>query len=395
MSERRIVSLHHARQMVVSSFIRTPIECVPTMYALNRILAEDIRADEDMPNLPEATRDGYAVVSFDTISANHDSPVHFGILNDSTSTSKSTLLPGTALYVQSGDLLPPGADAVVPKTSTFREHESPTVLVLNQIEKGDGIRSAGWIAAAGDILIPNGTRIAPRHLGVLGLWGIKSIRVASKPRIKVVFSTASKNSNMIDSVTLWLGAMLDRSGGVLADIQSISPGRLPVVEMLSKDNSEVDITLIVLDNGQPSDPVINAMRYKSKLLFERILMTPSGPVAFGTKSGHPVLLCGMSNLDAIVESLVHPALYETTGSIDTGRKLIAARSASTLKVSSGSTSVLRASVEYVEGSIWVRPMSNRAPWTSPSEHVDGYIVLPEDSTPVRRGDLVDFLQITH
>jgi|GEM_PF-6204255 len=395
MPERRIVSLHHARQMVVASCVRTPVECVPTLDALNRVLAEDIRANSDMPALPQATRDGYAVVALDTISASHDSPVHLGILRDSTLKSKSTLLPGTALYVKSNDLLPPGADAVVPKTSIFREHESPTIMILEQIEKGDGIRSAGWLAAAGDVLIPKGTRIKPQHLGISGLLKIESLKVACKPRIRAVFSTPDKDSELQNSIGLWMAAILNRSGGNLTEIKSIDPGRLPIVELLSHDDQNVDFTLIVLDNGQPSDPAINALRYKSKMLFERIQMTPSGPVAFGNKSGHPVLLCGLNNLDAIIESLVHPGLCESLGCINTGRTLITARSASTLKASSGGTSILRAGAEFIDGTIWVHPVSDRAPWTSPTEHLEGYILVPEESEAIRRGDPVDFIWIIH
>ena len=81
----------------------------------DRILAEDILADADMPEFRRSTMDGYAVVSKSTFGASEGSPAWL----DLSGTIPMGKVPdfeitrGRAARISTGGMLPRGADSVV------------------------------------------------------------------------------------------------------------------------------------------------------------------------------------------------------------------------------------------------------------------------------------------
>ncbi len=63
-----IVSFEQARHIVeqhAAEVAPGPAETIELLAAAGRVLAEEIRADRDLPPFPRATRDGFAVRSAD------------------------------------------------------------------------------------------------------------------------------------------------------------------------------------------------------------------------------------------------------------------------------------------------------------------------------------------
>ena len=52
-----------------------PSETVPLEHALGRVLAEDVRADVDVPGFDRSNMDGFAVRAADTFGASEEEPV--------------------------------------------------------------------------------------------------------------------------------------------------------------------------------------------------------------------------------------------------------------------------------------------------------------------------------
>src|SRR5690554_655426 len=91
------------------------VEEVPLEDGLNRVLAEDIIAKEDVPNFSKSVVDGYAVHSKDTHGASETLPsfldfageIHIG------ENIETELQRGQTIYVPTGGMLPKGCDSVV------------------------------------------------------------------------------------------------------------------------------------------------------------------------------------------------------------------------------------------------------------------------------------------
>ena len=133
---------------VVKSLARTAgDEHVPLEHAWGRILADDIRADGDIPGFDRSVVDGFAVRASDTTGAGEAIP---SILRSRGKVEmgrgdKVQIRTGECVYVPTGGVLPKGADAVV--------------MVENSEEVGDEILIKKPVAHGENVLLHNEGRV--------------------------------------------------------------------------------------------------------------------------------------------------------------------------------------------------------------------------------------------
>ena len=104
------------------------MELVPLEIALGRILAQDIRSFHNVPSFDRSNYDGFAIKAEDTYGVTEEEPVALALLEETIATAvvpNSEVLPGTAMSVATGGMIPRGANAIV-----MVEH---TDLVKNQL----------------------------------------------------------------------------------------------------------------------------------------------------------------------------------------------------------------------------------------------------------------------
>ena len=91
-------------------------EVIDITDALNRILAEDIYSDINLPPFANSSMDGFAVKAEDVIHATQDSPVQLNIVIDipAGKAPDKTLESGQTARIMTGAPMPDGADAVIP-----------------------------------------------------------------------------------------------------------------------------------------------------------------------------------------------------------------------------------------------------------------------------------------
>lgn len=172
---------------------------------------EEVRAGRDDPAADRSAMDGLAVRAADgaaerqvlgTVFAGED-PAAFQVL------------PGTAVRIMTGAVLPSGADAVVPveQLAGAGDRVRPTVLPA----PGDHVRPRGDQARAGDLLLPAG---APHTSARAGLRAQEGLAVPPLARVPVaVASTGDElareplphqirdaNGPMLAALALALGA---------------------------------------------------------------------------------------------------------------------------------------------------------------------------------------------
>ena len=159
---------------------------VPLDRAAGHIAATSLTIAHDVPAGLTALRDGFAVDAAPIGGASPYAPV---------------LLPRAPVWVEAGERLPPGTDAVLPAEGV--EHRS----AVAEVGPGEGTRAKGEDFSEGDTLLRAGERIAPRHL--LGLAGAGFFEVAIRQaRIRLVVTGAP------DFLSPLLGAVIARAGGL-------------------------------------------------------------------------------------------------------------------------------------------------------------------------------------
>src|SRR5262249_33917969 len=144
-----------------------------------RILAEDIRADEDLPGLPRSSVDGYAVIA-------GDPSQRLEVLEEVTAgrLAHQQVRPGTAVHIMTGGTLPPGADSVVMVEEG--EESNGTAVLQHRPRKGENVHPPGMDFRRGQEVLSAGTRLGAPEVGLLATVGRVDVPVFKRPRVAVL-----------------------------------------------------------------------------------------------------------------------------------------------------------------------------------------------------------------
>ncbi len=155
------------------------VERVPLTEARARILAQDIRADEDLPGLPSSSVDGYAVVAGDDAQA-------LEVLEEVTAgrLAHTQVRPGTAVRIMTGGTVPPGADAVVMVEEV--EETNGHAVLQHHPRSGENVHPPGMDLTRGQQVLSAGSRLGAAEIGLLATVGCTNVPVFRRPRVAVL-----------------------------------------------------------------------------------------------------------------------------------------------------------------------------------------------------------------
>ena len=174
-----MLPFEEALRMVLNSAQRLPGELVDITQTSNRILAEDIEADMDMPSCDKAVVDGYACRREDL--ANELTIIE---TIQAGSLAKKAIGLKQCAKIMTGAPVPKGADCVIMVEFT----ENPTGRTVRFVgeKTDDHIRQQGQDTKAGQVLLLKGVRIRPQHIAVLASVGHVQVLVAKRPKVAVI-----------------------------------------------------------------------------------------------------------------------------------------------------------------------------------------------------------------
>lgn len=172
-------------QEVGDNFLK--METVKLSEAYGKCLAEDIYAEENIPDFRRATVDGYAVKASDTQGAGESVPVFLSVV-DEISIGKPALREiknGECAYVPTGGMIPDGADAMVmvEYTELFDKRDAA---VYSSVSAGNGVVQIGEDAKKGERLLSRGTVLHSAQTGVLASLGKHTVKVYAPWHITII-----------------------------------------------------------------------------------------------------------------------------------------------------------------------------------------------------------------
>ncbi|MDO8347914.1 MAG: molybdopterin molybdotransferase MoeA [Rugosibacter sp.] len=260
-------------------------DCVPTVMARGRVLAESLRSAIDVPPLDNSSMDGYALRVADV-------PVVGTRLNIAqripAGSVGHTLAPGTAARIFTGAPVPPGADAIVMQELCIREGDA---VIINHLPRpGEWLRRRGEDIAAGSEVLAAGTRLGPAQLGLAASVGAAELTVFRRLRV-ALFSTgdelampgeALKPGGIYNSNRFTLRALLENLGCDVADL-GIVPDNLAATRAALREAAQEND--LILTSGGVSvgeeDHVKPAVEAEGALDLWQIAIKPGKPLAFG------------------------------------------------------------------------------------------------------------------
>ena len=158
------------------------IETTPLDEAAGRVLARTLTAALDMPPADNSAMDGYALRCAD-VAPGAALPVQQRCY---AGEAPEALLPGQAIRLFTGSLLPDGADAVVMQEDAAEADGK--VAISRPPLPGQHIRRRGEDVAAGAVLLEAGCVLGPGHIALLASQGMAEVPVF--PRLKVGILTS-------------------------------------------------------------------------------------------------------------------------------------------------------------------------------------------------------------
>jgi molybdenum cofactor synthesis domain-containing protein len=184
-----MIPISKAVDIVLSEVKSLGVETVNIAEAVGRVLAEDVKADNDLPPFDRSQMDGFAVRADDTAGA----PVRLRVVGEAAAGSgwHKTLKKGQAVRIMTGAPLPKGADAVQKVELTIEVKEGPnigqeSVTILEATKKGRYIVPRAFEVRKGTVVLQKGTVITPETIAVLAAFGYSEVKVGRKPRLAVL-----------------------------------------------------------------------------------------------------------------------------------------------------------------------------------------------------------------
>lgn len=270
----RLTPLDEALERLTGLLRLVEPRTVPVAESFGRVAAVNIVAPEATPASAHAHTDGWAVNSADLVGASSYSPA---------------LLTPPPAWVDAGDAMPPGTDAVLP-FHDLSETVPGTSEAGASVAPGEGVRLTGQNIAGGHVIVSAGARVAPVQLGVLGAARLEAISVRI-PRVRIVEAGAAHGH--ADIIRVWLNAWG-------ADVVEIAAGgdRTKLADLYRR--GDADLVISVGGTGEGcNDFAAGALADAGKIAVRGVALRPGASLTFGQASGVPVLLLP-GGLDALL-----------------------------------------------------------------------------------------------
>jgi molybdopterin molybdotransferase len=326
-----------------------PSELVALDQSHGRILGADIVAKRDQPPFPSSAMDGYAVRHADTLS-----PLKLVGVSAAGHAFKGTVKPGQAVRILTGAPLPKGADTVVIQENTQLKGTALTVVELTPL--GRNIRPVGLDFKKGDVLVPIGTKLNARDIGLAAAGNAAMLRVRRKPRL-VLFTTGDelvlpgekpRADQIISSNSHAISAMAAAWGAEVINLGIIGDTLKATMAAIKKAK---DADILITTGGASvgdHDYVQEALKKCGiKIDFWKIALRPGKPLMFGTKGKLRVLGLPGNPVSALVCARIFlKPLINVMQGLKADNTIVQARLGSALPANDGRQDYLRSTLTY-------------------------------------------------
>lgn len=391
----RLLPPHEALEIILENVKPLPVERVPLAEAGDRVLAQPLVADQDLPPFPAATMDGFAVIAGDV------SPWR-EILADQFAGNvvDVEVTPGTAVRITTGAPLPPGSDAVVPvENTTLRDDH--VVIEQEEVREGENVRPIGSDLRQGQVLLEAGTLIGPVEIGLLASLGWDTVPVYRRPRVSVL-STGDElvepgvkpgPGQIRDSNRFSLMVAAQRAGAEVIWSGHVGDDEARLRSVVQERIAASDL---LLTSGGVSvgekDLLKTLFQELGTVHFQRLFMKPGKPLNFATVGDTLIFGLPGNPVSALVgfEVFVTAALRVMAGRRDVQPRPVPV----TLTHDVDSTDRL----EFQRGIVWadeVGKLFARNTGAQSSARLmsmvgaNAFILIPPRDTPYRKGEQVE------
>lgn len=362
--------------------------------ALNRVLQEDIVAEEDLPRFDRSAVDGYAVKAEDTFEATQFKPKTLLIIRDKEIVAKQ------AKPIWTGNPIPKGADAVVMLENTRGLDDR--IDVWTPLTPGENVSKRGEDLRKGQVAVSAGTRLRPHHLGLIAALGIAEFSVTKKPKVAILATgdeLAKLGGQLQENQVFEVNKLVLSAMCAELDAEPIDLGiaKDDVEDIVNKLKTGFGADMIITTGGTSvgaPDLVPEAIEKIEKrgVIVHGIAMRPAMPTALAVAHGKPTIVLSGNPVAAMMgfEVFARPLICRMLGmKQEEPRPIVNVRMARKVTTALGRRTFVRVRVFNRRGEFSAEPVSARGSGTiSTMTQANGYVVVPENREGLAEGEPV-------
>ncbi len=347
-----MISVEEALERITAAFRPLPSEWVSLTEAGGRVLAEDLVASRDQPHQDISAMDGYAVRAADLAAGK----AVLTLVGEAPAGGRfeGVVGPGETVRIFTGGPVPEGADAIALQENA--EADGDRITLEGEVPPGRFIRPAGMDVTKGSVVLPAGTVLAPRDLGLAAGLNRVWAKVRRRPRIALL-ATGDElvrpgeplgPDRIVTTNSITLAAMIRSWGGEAVDL-GIIEDRDEAFAGIAPELRGVDL-IVTLGGASVGerDLVRQALGDRGLTLdFWKIAMRPGKPLMFGRVGDVPLLgLPGNPVSSAVCALLFVKAVMRSLQDLDPNPVEVPAILGSTLNANDERQDYLRATARW-------------------------------------------------
>ena len=408
----------HQRFDAACAHLQPQRETVALTEARERVLAADVVAAVDVTGFDRSNMDGFAVRAEDTFGAEELAPITLVVADVSLAAGDQPprgfeVLPGTAVAIATGSVVPRGADAVV-----MVEHTEPTadgIHVTRPVVPGANVTYAGSDIGRGETVVRRGTRLSSHETGVLASVGAAEVTVVARPRVAVM---STGDEVVAPGSELAVGQVFDSNQRILLDAaaelgcEPIPCGIVPDDEELLAQRLEelvvgersADVVLLSggtsKGEGDLNATVVHNLAQRlpgsAGVIVHGVALKPGKPVLLAVLAGTPVIVLPGFPTSAIFtfHEFVAPLLRRLAGIAATERPSVTATVP--LRITSATGRTEYNLVELVDGptGLAAYPIGAGSGSVTAFGRADGFVRIDASTEYLSAGENVDVHLLT-
>lgn len=398
--QRPVLSVEEAQAHILSTVRVLEPEKVPLLEAAERILAQKVVADRDIPPVTNAAMDGFALRG-DDVSAGRD---RFEVVGQVAAGHEAEVVVGRgqAVRIMTGAPVPEGADTVVRFERT--QVEGGTVVLMDPPSPGANVRQAGEDVRRGEAVLEPGKLLRPQEIGMLAALGQLKVDVIRRPRVgilgtgdEVVPPDQEPGPSQIRDANSYTVAAQVRRYGAVPLLLGVAHDREELVREGMRSAVERGADFIITSGGVSVgdfDLVKQVLDAEGEMHFWSLNMKPGRPMAFGEVGGVPLLGLPGNPVAAMISTRLYarPALLKMQGHRDWSEATTRARLAEPIARKDGRRHYLRVRIREADaGPEAVLTGDQGSGILDSLVQADGLAVIPEDARHLPVGSEVEVI----
>jgi putative molybdopterin biosynthesis protein len=374
------------------------VEMIAAERALHRTTAEPIFAVLSAPHYHGSAMDGIAVRAEDTFGASEFSAVTLRAVTEKNGSPHENG-HGVFQYVDTGNPLPPWANAVVMIERVFKKNDHE-VEIREAATPWQHVRLVGEDIVATEPLLPRGHKLRPYDIGALLAAGHVQVPVVARPTVGIIPTGSEliepgeppQPGRIIEFNSRVTAAFVEEWGG--------EPHRLPrVVDDLSKISKALtkavqthDIVVIIAGSSAGEhDFTVRALESLGDVLVHGIDVMPGKPAILAVIDGKPVIGLPGYPVSAVVicQQILRPLIAHFLGRPAEEPQKIRAVLPRKIPSRLGLEEFVRVSLGRVKDRVIVNPLNRGAGVITTMVKADGVLRIPPLEEGLNAGQEVE------